>query len=84
MSVNRITDVEVSGVVLFVTVIAIEKIQMGALGPVIAGGTFISKFASLRFLVTFVIVAGGTVLTLQGSKRVTVNTLLADEGPFQE
>ena len=30
MSVNRITDVEVSGVVLFVTVIAIEKIQRGA------------------------------------------------------
>ena len=84
MLVNRIVVIEVSRTLFFFTVIEIEKLQIEALVPVIAGPTFTGKFASLRFLVTFIIVVGGTVIVMQGSKRLTVNTLLAVEGPFQE
>jgi hypothetical protein len=81
---NRITDVEVSGIVVFVTVIAIEKKQSEAKGPVIAGCTFRGKSGSLKFRVTFAIEAGGTAVPMHGSIKVTVIDTVEVVGPFQE
>lgn len=82
ISLNKKTDVEVKGKVFFATVIVIEKKQIWAYGPVIAGATFVKTVGSLRYLVESCIV-GGIVANIQGSTIATVNDLLTGEEPFQ-
>ena len=83
MLVNKIAAVEVSGEVLFVTVMAIEKLQSELYIPVIVGETFTIMFESLRLVLTFAIKPGAAVAEIQGSTTVAVNVREFEEGPAQ-